>query len=264
VASSPFAQPAHPESARGQANGVLPAWPSAVLDAPVRTGTAPATTAAPATTPASTAAPVSASPAGGAAPGSTAPTSGVPDQILWPSQPDRVGPPSPSQAGSTYGGGQAGAAGAGNPYSPGAYTGQPAQTPSRSGGTVYGRGAAAPGAHHAPGAQHAPSTPSTPENAPGLRNVGGPVGSGLNNPSQAYYPGQHAPQFPPPNPLENSGSLTGHILSRGRADTPTPKSRTARVVIIMIVVLAVVVGLGFLAATVFNDFLSDLLGGFTE
>jgi len=32
----------------------------------------------------------------------------------------------------------------------------------------------------------------------------------------------------------------------------------------MVVVLAVVVGLGFLAATVFNDFLSDLLGGLTD
>ena len=64
--------------------------------------------------------------------------------------------------------------------------------------------------------------------------------------------------------MESSGSLTGHILSRGRADTPTPKSRTARVIIIMVVVLAVVVGLGFLAATVFNDFLSNLLGGLTD
>jgi hypothetical protein len=124
----------------------------------------------------------------------------------------------------------------------------PAQAPSRPGGTVYGRGAAAP-----------PPAESTP----GLRNVGGPVGTGSTNPSQAYYPGHQQPNFPAPNPLESSGSLTGHILSRGRADTPTPKSRTARVVIIMVVVLAVVVGLGFLAATVFNDFLSNLLGGLT-
>jgi hypothetical protein len=91
------------------------------------------------------------------------------------------------------------------------------------------------------------------------------VGSGAGNPNQAYYPNQQPPSFPPqPSPLESSGSLTGHILSRGHADTPTPKSRTARVIIIMVVVLAVVVGLGFLAATVFNDFLSDLLGGLTD
>jgi hypothetical protein len=127
----------------------------------------------------------------------------------------------------------------------------PAQAPSRPGGTVYGRGGAT-------------AAPPPAESTPGLRNVGGPVGTGAGNPSQAYYPGQQAPHFPAPNPLESSGSLTGHILSRGRADTPTPKSRTARVVIIMVVVLAVVVGLGFLAATVFNDFLSNLLGGLTD
>jgi hypothetical protein len=114
---------------------------------------------------------------------------------------------------------------------------------------------------HPSGGQHAPSAPDHP---PGLRDVGGPVGSGRGDPNQVYYPGRQAPQFPQQNPLENSGSLTGHILSRGRADTPTPKSRTARVIIIMVVVLAVLVGLGFLAATVFNDFLSDLLGGLTE
>jgi hypothetical protein len=115
---------------------------------------------------------------------------------------------------------------------------------------VYGRSPAA--------------TPGIPGSTPGLRNVGGPAASGSANPSQAYYPGQQPPSFPQPNPLETSGSLTGHILSGGRADTPTPKSRTARVIVIMVVVLAVVVGLGFLAATVFNDFLSDLLGGLTD
>jgi hypothetical protein len=138
------------------------------------------------------------------------------------------------------------------PYSGGsAYNSPPpAQAPSRPGGTVYGRGAAA--------------SPPPAQSTPGLRDVGGPLGPGPGNPSQAYYPGQRSPTFPAPSPLESSGSLTGHILSRGRADTPTPKSRTARVVIIMVVVLAVVVGLGFLGATVFNDFLSNLLGGLTD
>jgi hypothetical protein len=55
--------------------------------------------------------------------------------------------------------------------------------------------------------------------------------------------------------------LTGHILSQGRADTPTPRSRTAKVVIILVVVLVVMVGLGLLAATLFNGLISDLLGG---
>jgi hypothetical protein len=93
--------------------------------------------------------------------------------------------------------------------------------------------------------------------------MGGPVGS-ASNPNMPYYPAQQAPNFPAPNPLDSSGSLTGHILSAGRADAPTPKSRTARVIIIMVVVLAVMVVLGFLAATVFNDFLTNLFSGITD
>jgi hypothetical protein len=88
--------------------------------------------------------------------------------------------------------------------------------------------------------------------------------SGTGNPNQAYYPGQQAPAFPAPNPLESSGSLTGHILGHGRADTPPPKSRTAKVIIILAVVLVIMVGLGFLAATFFGDMINDLLGGAFE
>jgi hypothetical protein len=61
--------------------------------------------------------------------------------------------------------------------------------------------------------------------------------------------------------VETSGSLTGHILGQGRPDTPTPKSRTTKVIIILAVVLVVMVALGLLAATLFNDMISDLLGG---
>jgi hypothetical protein len=133
-------------------------------------------------------------------------------------------------------------------------SGQPYPGPSVSGQPYSGPPSSGPPAGGSPGGY--------PHSTPGLRDLGGPSASGAGNPN-AYYPGQQQPHFPAPNPMESSGSLTGHILSAGRADAPTPKSRTARVVIIMVVVLAVVVGLGFLAATVFNDFLSGLLGGIT-
>jgi hypothetical protein len=121
---------------------------------------------------------------------------------------------------------------------------------SRSGGTVYG-------AHEAGPSSAPPASTGDPYGAgtPGLRNVGGPTSN------QVYYPNQQQPAFQTPNPVESSGSLTGHILGQGRADTPTPRSRTAKVVIILVVVLVVMVLLGLLAATLFNDMISDLLDG---
>jgi hypothetical protein len=47
--------------------------------------------------------------------------------------------------------------------------------------------------------------------------------------------------FPSGTALENSGSLTGHILSQGAADVPPPKSRTARVIVIIVVILLILV-----------------------
>jgi hypothetical protein len=61
-------------------------------------------------------------------------------------------------------------------------------------------------------------------------------------------------------PLEHSGSLTGHILSQG-TDTPPPKSRTTRVVVIMTVVLSVVVILGLIVAVFARNALLDILKG---
>ena len=124
------------------------------------------------------------------------------------------------------------------------------QYPAGHGGTVYG-------AHEAGPSSAPPANTGDPygAGAPGLRNVGGPASN------QGYYPNQQQPAFQAPNPVESSGSLTGHILGQGRADTPTPKSRTAKVVIILVSVLVVMVLLGLLAATLFNDMISDLLGG---
>jgi hypothetical protein len=65
----------------------------------------------------------------------------------------------------------------------------------------------------------------------------------------------------PGSPLEHSGSLTGHILSQG-SDTPPPRSRTTRVVVIMTVVLSLLVVIGLVIAIFArNALLSVLTGG---
>ena len=67
-----------------------------------------------------------------------------------------------------------------------------------------------------------------------------------------------------PTPLENSGSLTGHILSQGTADLPPPKSRTAKVLVIILGILVVLVGGGLVVAYYFQDFITDLFSDFTN
>lgn len=190
----------------------------------------------------------SASPAAAAGPPAPtpAPAPGASDQILWPGQQGEAEQQHQRQPQQQFGSpGQEALHQAAHPY--GAPQSQFA--PSRPGGTVYGND---PGPSSAP-----PLDSGNPYGAgtPGLRNVGGPA----NN--QHYYPNQQQPAYPAPNPVETSGSLTGHILSQGRADTPAPNNRTAKVVIILVVVLVVMVGLGLLAATLFGDMINDLLGG---
>jgi hypothetical protein len=65
-------------------------------------------------------------------------------------------------------------------------------------------------------------------------------------------------RFQPADHLENSGSLTGHILAHGAADRP-PKSPTAKVITAMIIVLVVLVAIGLLGATVARDTISAML-----
>jgi len=61
--------------------------------------------------------------------------------------------------------------------------------------------------------------------------------------------------------LETSGSLTGHILSQGGADRPTPKTRTAKVIVIGLVLLGVLVLFGLVAAAFANDFMGGIFDG---
>jgi hypothetical protein len=64
--------------------------------------------------------------------------------------------------------------------------------------------------------------------------------------------------FPTGTALENSGSLTGHILSQGAADVPPPKARTARVIVIIVVILLVLVAGGLAVAYFAQDWVNGL------
>ena len=60
------------------------------------------------------------------------------------------------------------------------------------------------------------------------------------------------------NRLENSGSLTGHILSQGADDLPRSKGRTVRVIVFIAIILLVLVGGGFLIATLAQGYINDV------
>jgi hypothetical protein len=61
--------------------------------------------------------------------------------------------------------------------------------------------------------------------------------------------------------VENSGSLTGHILAQGRSDDPTPPTNTARVLLIMALVLGFLVAVGVLAVLLAGDTFTNLFDG---
>lgn len=57
----------------------------------------------------------------------------------------------------------------------------------------------------------------------------------------------------PPNATENSGSLTGLVLSRGRVDVPGPRSQLVVVLVVLLLVVAVMVIIGLFAAAATGD-----------
>jgi hypothetical protein len=72
------------------------------------------------------------------------------------------------------------------------------------------------------------------------------------------------------SPLENSGSLTGHILSQGTAesdddddDEAPVRSGNRRVIIIIAVIIVVLIGGGYLAMTLAQNFIDGIFGGLT-
>ncbi|MEO3748494.1 hypothetical protein [Plantactinospora sp. B5E13] len=62
--------------------------------------------------------------------------------------------------------------------------------------------------------------------------------------------------------VENSGSLTGHILAQGWADTPTQQSNNnKKVVLVLLVGLAFLVAVGLLVVLLVGDSFNSLFGG---
>ena len=62
--------------------------------------------------------------------------------------------------------------------------------------------------------------------------------------------------------VENSGSLTGHILAQGWTDVPEREERrTARVVLVMAIGLGVVVVVGILVALVVGNVFNSIFDG---
>ncbi|MEG3634590.1 hypothetical protein [Micromonospora palythoicola] len=69
----------------------------------------------------------------------------------------------------------------------------------------------------------------------------------------------------PTGDQETSGSLTGHILAQGWADTAAERSRgTLRVVILMAVALGVLVAISVLVVLFANDALPSASGGLAD
>lgn len=65
----------------------------------------------------------------------------------------------------------------------------------------------------------------------------------------------------PAGSLENSGSLTGHILAQGWSDTPSSNRNNTKVVLIMLLVLTGMVGLGLAVVLAAGDGFNTLFDG---
>jgi hypothetical protein len=66
----------------------------------------------------------------------------------------------------------------------------------------------------------------------------------------------------PVSSLENSGSLTGHILAQGWSDTPYAPSRgNAKVVVVMLLVLLGLVGMSLLFLFTAGDAFTRMFSG---
>ncbi|MDG4774311.1 hypothetical protein [Solwaraspora sp. WMMD792] len=143
-------------------------------------------------------------------------------------------------------------------------------TPAPAAGRVYGArrpDSDTPG----PGLVGAPGVPS-PAGAPGVPSQPGAANRPAADPTMGLPMGAPGGMSGAPggvvfNPaVENSGSLTGHILAQGWADLPEREDRsTTKVVLAMVVGLAVMVVIGIVAVlavgNTFTDIFDGLLGG---
>ncbi|MEU4778125.1 hypothetical protein AB0G13_09560, partial [Micromonospora sp. NPDC023633] len=81
-----------------------------------------------------------------------------------------------------------------------------------------------------------------------------------------YGAGTEGPGFStvsfPNNPVENSGSLTGHILAQGWTETPTEeRSSTTKVMVVLAASLGLLVAISVLVVLLANDTVGGLVGG---
>jgi hypothetical protein len=138
---------------------------------------------------------------------------------------------------------------------------------------VSGRAESIPGNHGGPSGSTAfgPTTSVAPISgpAPGVRpapfDADPPVpqqrGHGTVYGRTGGYPAIDM-TMPVSQPLENSGSLTGHILAQGWHDTTeTRKNGNAKVVVIMLLVILGLIGLSVLFLVTVGDAVSDLFRG---
>jgi hypothetical protein len=100
----------------------------------------------------------------------------------------------------------------------------------------------------------APTTPQSPGYQDWARD---------QHPEGTVYGGPegHVTVSMPSNQVENSGSLTGHILAQGWTDTPSQKTNTGRVVIVLLVGLSILVAVGLLVVLLVGDAFSSLFDG---
>jgi hypothetical protein len=66
-------------------------------------------------------------------------------------------------------------------------------------------------------------------------------------PQGTVYGGQPLPSSSPPAAMENSGSLTGHILAQGHPVVPLPSTGRSKfmIVVVVLVSLLVLAGIGY-------------------
>ncbi|GAB2928516.1 hypothetical protein GCM10027280_14960 [Micromonospora polyrhachis] len=74
-------------------------------------------------------------------------------------------------------------------------------------------------------------------------------------------PAEMTVALPLRDPSETTGSLTGHILAQGWADTPDSAGSTAKVMIMLLVGLGIVVVIGLVLAITAGDAISSVFNG---
>ncbi|MEQ4304830.1 hypothetical protein ABNF97_26195 [Plantactinospora sp. B6F1] len=135
-----------------------------------------------------------------------------------------------------------------------------------------------PGAPHPPGA--GPTPPHPPGAAPAASHRPGvsptaadKPGTGPAVPDSPGYqeqraagtvyggPEGHVTVSMPTNQVENSGSLTGHILAQGWTDTPAQRTDTGKVVLVLLIGLGILVVIGLLVVLLAGDAFNNLFDG---